>query len=78
MLTKKDISLVETTMETRFREVFVTKEEFITRFDAVMYELKAIREEIAVMSYQIARIHDILDNHETRITKLESATPLLE
>ena len=42
-----------------------TKEEFYNTMDEVMGELKAIREEHSVSTYQ-------LSNHEKRITKLES------
>jgi predicted nuclease with TOPRIM domain len=42
-----------------------TKDEFYTKMDEVMGELKTIREEQAVQSHQ-------LSNHEDRIEKLES------
>ena len=42
-----------------------TKDEFYTKMDEVMGELKDIREEQAVQSHQ-------LSNHEDRIEKIES------
>ncbi len=44
MLTNRDISKLE--------EKFVTKEEFLRGFDALMHELKSLREEITVMFYR--------------------------
>lgn len=42
-----------------------TKDEFYTKMDEVMGELKTIREEQAVQSHQ-------LSNHEDRVEKLDS------
>jgi hypothetical protein len=47
--------------------------EMIARFDAVMSELKLIREELAAMTYRQHGHSDQLENHEKRLTKLESA-----
>jgi hypothetical protein len=84
MLTKKDIHFLQTEFKTglkmelkvelleEFKQVFVTKDEFITRFDAVMYELKAIREDIAAVLYRNTIHSDTLENHEERLVSLES------
>ena len=70
MLTKADL--------TKLKEIFVTRDEFkeelYTRLDAVMGELKAIREEIAASLYRQREHSDQLENHEMRLTKLESVT----
>lgn len=50
------------------------KEELYSRFDAIMGELKAIREEIAASLYRQREHSDQLENHEARLTKLESVT----
>ena len=42
-----------------------TKDEFYGTMDKVMGELKAIREEVAVLGHQVS-------NHEDRLQKLES------
>lgn len=46
---------------------FPTKEEFFSRMDKVMGELKVIREEVTVLSHQVS-------THEDRITKVEEKT----
>lgn len=67
MLTDQDI--------VKLKRIFVTKEEFkkelhdirsdfLARFDALMFELKAIREEITVFAYRQR-------DHEDRIELLE-------
>jgi len=53
-------------------KTFATKEEMFTRFDAVMFELKAIREDMAAMFFRQKENTDILNTHELRITDLES------
>lgn len=62
MLTKTDMLKLEAK--------FVTKDEFITRFDAVMFELKAIREELTIIAYRqgdhsdrLERIESLLERH---------------
>ncbi|MFH2118552.1 MAG: hypothetical protein ABII10_02355 [Candidatus Paceibacterota bacterium] len=79
MITKQDI--------TKLTKIFATKQEmndrfiemenkirvlFLERFDEVMFELKTIREEQVVGGYRQAEHSDQLENHEGRITKLES------
>lgn len=49
---------------------FPTKEEFFSRMDEVMGELKVIREEVTVLSHQVS-------NHEDRITKVEEKTGIV-
>jgi hypothetical protein len=53
-------------------EKFVTKNEFFAAFDALMHELKAIREELTVGSYRRSKNHDSIQNHEGRLTLIES------
>lgn len=72
MLTKKDIHFLKTEFVEHLKQVFVTKEEFITRFDAVMYELQAIREEMAAITYRSREHSDQLDDHEKRLIQLET------
>lgn len=52
-------------------EKFLSRDEFITKFDALMYELKAIREEFVVGSYRRRENTDAIENHERRLAKLE-------
>lgn len=70
MLTKKDTD----TIIQIIKETSVTKEEFtgfkdqtLTLLDKVMGELKAIREDHTITS----GYKDQLENHETRISKIE-------
>lgn len=42
-----------------------------TRFDVVMGELRAIREDTTIAAYQISDSRETLEDHETRITTIE-------
>lgn len=64
MLTQQDII--------KLKNIFVTKDEFLTRFDALMFELKAIREELAIVVYRQVDHTDQLEHHEQRISTLEN------
>jgi ABC-type enterochelin transport system permease subunit len=75
MLTTKDI--------TRLMDIFATKEEFhelknefFNRFDAVMVELKAIREELTVITGRQSMHTDVLENHEEQLVLLEGKSGL--
>jgi archaellum component FlaC len=52
------------------------KDEMLTGLDKVMGELQAMREEDAAGTLQIQRLREDVDNHDKRISKLES-TPNL-
>lgn len=73
MLTQKDITRLETLFATK-EELQDVRNDMITRFDAVMFELKAIREDLAASTYRQIIHSDTLENHEERLTTLE--TPL--
>lgn len=86
MLSKKDLHeielLIEKKLEEKLEEKFnermkflPTKDEFYTRMDEVMGELKAIREEQALITGRVSTHSDQLENHETRISKLEQTSP---
>jgi hypothetical protein len=75
MLTKTDLS--------NLQKIFVTREEFnfglqnlrndvITRLDALMHELQAMREEMTVFAYRQSEHSDQLENHATRLAGLET------
>ncbi len=53
-------------------KTFVTRGEFSSRFDEVMGEIKAMREDFAAMFYRQREHSDQLENHDLRISKLES------
>lgn len=61
MLTKRD--------KEELLAIFVTKEEFVTRMDAVMYELKAIREEMAIIVYRTQEHSDTLEKIQNIVRK---------
>ena len=87
MLTKSDIKQLKDIFVTkaefqreiaRLKEVFVTKEEFfdfkdqmITNFDAILHELKGMREEMTINFHRRTENSQQLEKHETRITTLE-------
>lgn len=79
MLTKTDIAK----LEERFAERFVTKEEYksgikalkdlIIEFkDAILHEIRGLREEVAI----VTGYKDQIEDHEVRIEKLEKKLPL--
>jgi hypothetical protein len=57
-------------------KTFVTldefKDEMSTKFDAVISEIKAMREDMAAMLYRQREHSDQLDNHEVRLGKLKT------
>ncbi len=69
MLTTSDLK--------KLRQIFVTREEFqsfrdesveyrnenFNRLDAIIFELKAMREELTVLAYQQSTLYDILGDH---------------
>lgn len=66
-------------LEARIHEEFShlpTKDEFYGKMDEVMGELKTIREEQILQSGKMSEITDILENHETRITRVEKRLKL--
>lgn len=75
MLTKTDINQLKTIFVTKgeFKEeIKLLREEFITRFDAVMFELKAMREEMSAMLYRQREHSNQLENHEERLAEVET------
>lgn len=48
-------------------------EKISARFDALMFELKAMREEMTIMNYRESDHSDQLENHEHRLEKLETS-----
>jgi len=70
MLSQQDKQYIEDKFLTR-DEFHSFKDEILTRFDKIMFELKAIREEQIVGSYRRIENFDLLENHESRITILE-------
>lgn len=78
MLTLKDLlkieKLIDDKMEEKFNEklrFLPTKEEFFTKMDEVMGELKAMREAFDLHTGQHTDINDTQDNHEKRIKTIE-------
>ena len=70
MLTQKDLGEIKILIkeETKY---LPTKDEFYTKMDEVMGELKAIREEQTLITGRVSGHTDTLEDHETRIEKLE-------
>ncbi|MBL7159721.1 hypothetical protein ISS85_04545 [Candidatus Microgenomates bacterium] len=74
MLTQKDLNEIEQLINEQLKEkikFLPTKDEFYIKMDEVMGELKAIREEQTLVTGRISEHTDILEDHETRIVKLE-------
>ena len=65
--------------EQRLEEKFVTKEEFqrtmdrvFQNFDIIIGEIKAIREELAALSFRQQEHSAQIENHEVRLVTIES------
>ncbi len=74
MLTKDDLKDVFREQWERIREAFShlpTKEEFFAKMDELMKEVKDFREEQKVLVGQLSEHSDTLDDHETRLGKVE-------
>lgn len=70
-LNQKDLDQIEEIMDEKFNEAFKnlpTKDEFFSKMDEVMGELKDKREEETILSNQVS-------DHENRIQNLENSLP---
>lgn len=81
MLTQKDIDIIEEIIEEKLEEKLTdklkglpSKEEFYDSMDNLMGELKAIREEHITMAHRQSEHSDQLEDHESRILRLEKPT----
>jgi hypothetical protein len=70
MLTQGDIKVIEEIVEDKTK-LLPTKEEFFSKMDEVMGELKATREAIDLHTGQHDEITDQIDDHEKRIKIVE-------
>lgn len=73
MLTQKDFDEIEKIIDEKLEDklrLLPTKDDFFNKMDQIMGELDKIREEQTVIS----AYKDQLEDHETRITKLEEAS----
>lgn len=69
MLSQKDLDQIDKLIDKRIKYL-PTKEEFFTKMDQLMKEIKDLREEVTVVtSYK-----DQIEDHEIRITKLEETS----
>ncbi|KKU85734.1 hypothetical protein A3A64_03070 [Candidatus Gottesmanbacteria bacterium RIFCSPLOWO2_01_FULL_48_11] len=74
MLTQQDIKVIETIVEEKLDKktrLLPTKDEFFTKMDEVVGELKAIREEHALQGNTLSNHTDQLENHDKRVKNLE-------
>lgn len=79
---KKDLENLEKRLEKKFvtksdfeilvSEIHKMKDEFTIRFDQIMAELKATREEQIVAFYQRNSLKETVNNHESRIGLIEN------
>ncbi len=78
MLTQDDIQVIEEIVEEKLgaqTSLLPTKEEFFSKMDEVMGELKAIREEHSLLGHTVSEHADHMEELDTRVTKLEKRTP---
>ena len=74
MLTQKDFDQIGEIIDGRLDgklKGLPTKDEFYGKMDEVMGELKAIREEQTLITHRVSEHSDLLENHESRLRKLE-------
>ena len=72
ILTQADFEEIEKMVDEKFEEQLrniPSKDEFFTKMDEVVGELKGIREEVTVVTHQVS-------GHEDRITTLEKTVEL--
>lgn len=77
MLTQKDLDEIEKILSEQIGEktkFLPTKDDFYNKMDEMMIELKTIREEQSLITGKSAEHTDTLEDHETRITKLEQSS----
>jgi predicted nuclease with TOPRIM domain len=70
-LTQKDFDQIDQLLEEKFDErlkILPTKDEFFSKMDEAMGELKIIREEQEIISHTVS-------NHENRLQNLEKIHP---
>lgn len=80
MLTQNDIKVIEDIIEEKIDEktrLLSTKEEFFSKMDEVVGELKATRETFELHTGQHSEINDQLENHEERLKKVEKRIPAI-
>jgi hypothetical protein len=74
MLSQKDINQIEKIVEDKINEAtkyLPTKDEFYNKMDELLGEVKAMREEQTVIGGKTSEHTDVIEEHETRIGKLE-------
>lgn len=79
MLTQKDIEEIKSIVREEIVQktrLLPTRDEFFTKMDEVMGELKAIREEHAIQSDILSGHTDQIEEHEERIAHLEKPATL--
>jgi len=71
---KQDVRKALDLTEARFSKKFDSyRDDVLTKFDAVMKELETMREESTIGTYQTRELEVKVNNHEKRISTLESA-----
>lgn len=71
MLTIKDLDEIEKVVDEKIKERtsnLPTKDDFFTKMDELMGELKSIRENIGVLTNQVSGHEDRIDKIEKKIT----------
>jgi len=73
---------LKTELKTELREdlgedIRKFRDEIMTGIDGVMKELEAMREDSTIGTYQIRNLREEADDHEKRITRLESTQKLV-
>jgi predicted nuclease with TOPRIM domain len=74
MLTQNDVKVIEEIVEEKISaktKLLPTKEEFFSKMDEVMGELKNTRESLDLHAGQHADIHDEFEANDDRIKRLE-------
>ena len=72
MLTTKDKSYIENLMENKLENKLTQfRSDILNHVDAVMGEVKAMREDFAILNQRSADNRNSIENHEERIESLE-------
>jgi len=74
MLTQKDFDQIEGLIDEKLDEkikFLPSKDEFYSKMDDIMGELKAIREEQEIITGKTSEYNDTIENHDASIEKFE-------
>ncbi|MDP3998203.1 MAG: hypothetical protein Q8P89_01120 [bacterium] len=77
MLTQKDLDEIKQLIDEEFEKrlkFLPTKDVLYEKLDGIMGELQGMRQEMTLANNRLSKHSDQLENHETRIIKIEQTS----